>query len=230
MKVIQGFESYSVDEKGNVINNLSGLVLKQQQTPHGYLVVQLYPNKEQGLVLKAKKFRVHRLVAEAFIPKVIGKTDVNHKDGNKHNNCVSNLEWVDFVENNQHARLVLNNRIRSSNGYSGQLHSRAKEFKVTTPDGVVLQLFGFSQLEKHTGLGRAFIYKKLKESNQVSGFLIEEVPRELTENLLLDEHVVVRLTKKEDEALKKLSELKKKPKSYFLRTQIIDLLKKENLL
>ena len=50
---------------------------------------------------KSHKVYVHRLVAEAFL---VGKHDtVNHKDGNKLNNCVDNLEWVSYSENNLHA-------------------------------------------------------------------------------------------------------------------------------
>ncbi|MBR9689145.1 HNH endonuclease [Bacillus cereus] len=50
-----------------------------------------------------KDFLVHRLVASAFIPKVEGKNSVNHIDGNPKNNCLSNLEWCDHTENNNHA-------------------------------------------------------------------------------------------------------------------------------
>lgn len=64
----------------------------------GYLVVSLAYNrtKKQGLV--------HRLIAETFIPNPENKPCVNHKDGNKLNNSIDNLEWVTYSENIKHAR------------------------------------------------------------------------------------------------------------------------------
>lgn len=52
---------------------------------------------------KIKAVRVHRIVAMAFIPNTDNKPYVNHKDGNKSNNCLDNLEWVTESENTQHA-------------------------------------------------------------------------------------------------------------------------------
>lgn len=50
-----------------------------------------------------KTFNVHRLVAEAYIERPEGATEVNHIDGNKHNNDVSNLEWVTARQNQLHS-------------------------------------------------------------------------------------------------------------------------------
>ena len=63
----------------------------------GYLVTDLYKN---GI---RKTVRVHRLVAEEFIPNPDKKPEVNHIDGNKHNNNASNLEWVTKKENVNHS-------------------------------------------------------------------------------------------------------------------------------
>lgn len=109
-KTIQGFEDYEVSDEGfirsveRITTDSIGRTRKQKsrllkpQMYHRYLCVALY-NKETKLQWK----KVHRLVAEAYIPNPFQKAQVNHKDGNKLNNHVSNLEWVTAQENVQHA-------------------------------------------------------------------------------------------------------------------------------
>lgn len=71
---------------------------------------------------------IHRLVAKAFIPNPNNLPTVNHIDGNKHNNNVSNLEWASYSENNQHA-------------YNGNLKSDNKPLFRTDENGVIKQIY-----------------------------------------------------------------------------------------
>lgn len=74
-----------------------GQVRKPHVTPKGYLRVQLTQGGE------SRNFQVHRLVAEAFIPNPENKPEVNHRNGNKRDNYIGNLEWATPSENQTHA-------------------------------------------------------------------------------------------------------------------------------
>lgn len=76
---------------------MKGRIRKQHVANSGYKFVMLYKDT------KPSTQYLHRLVALTFIPKVNGKEYVNHKDGNKLNNHVDNLEWCDCFENMRHA-------------------------------------------------------------------------------------------------------------------------------
>ena len=101
-KDILGYEGkYQVSTKGEVYSEISGKILKQfyrgSRPDNKYLVINLCENNKQ------KTVSVHRLVAQAFIPNPNNLPCVNHIDGNKDNNCVENLEWCTYSENNYHA-------------------------------------------------------------------------------------------------------------------------------
>lgn len=94
---VNGFPKYSVSSSGNVRNDSTGRMKELFVDTKGYLSVDLYSHGER------KRFRVSRLVGEAFIDNPESKPQINHIDGNKLNNSVSNLEWVTAQENVRHA-------------------------------------------------------------------------------------------------------------------------------
>lgn len=98
-KWVTGYEGmYRVSDLGRVFSEKTGKYLSLNRvTKDGYIYVAL---TDKG---KAKEFRLHRLVALTFIPNPMNKPTVNHKDGNKSNNSLLNLEWATREENMQHA-------------------------------------------------------------------------------------------------------------------------------
>lgn len=106
---IKGYEGvYEVSNDGRV-RRIAGWSNKNNGYRHptgelkqdcvkGYPQIALYKNGEK------KRFKVHRLVASAFLPNPLNLPQVNHKDGNKGNNNVKNLEWVTQSQNMKHAR------------------------------------------------------------------------------------------------------------------------------
>lgn len=95
---------YSVTDQGIVRNNLTGRIISQSRDSHGYPQVTLTYQQPYSKHQITKK--VHRIVAEHFLPDAANKDDtVNHKDMNKCNNVVNNLEWMSRSENTRDARL-----------------------------------------------------------------------------------------------------------------------------
>ena len=97
-KDIEGYEGYQVSNMGRVRSFKYGKVriLKPVANKNGYLKVQLYKNNS------LKTIFIHRLVAMAFIPNPNNLPQVNHKDEDKTNNIVSNLEWCDAKYNSNY--------------------------------------------------------------------------------------------------------------------------------
>lgn len=100
-KGVVGFEEYfKVSNFGDVFSLRTGKILKQHTRKNGYKTIATKIGGRSGEIYC---FKVHRLVAEAFILDDNHKAFVNHIDGNKANNVVENLEWVTPSENAKHS-------------------------------------------------------------------------------------------------------------------------------
>lgn len=112
-------KNYFITEDGQVINTKTKRTMKLFPNTKGYLRVVLSEDGYQ------KRYFVHRLVAEKYVPNPENKPQVNHKDGNKLNNHYTNLEWVTNQENRAHA--VENGLHKSTKGEERANHILTEE-------------------------------------------------------------------------------------------------------
>ena len=123
MKDVCNYEGlYKIDENGNVFSVRNNKFLNTTVFPNGYEYVHLCNGKA-----KTKLLRVHRLVAEAFIPNPNDLPQVNHKDGNKLNNSVENLEWCTNLENMRHSIETGLRAVKGENNPSAKLTAKDVE-------------------------------------------------------------------------------------------------------
>lgn len=99
-KIINDFPNYLVSDLGNIKTRKTNKLRKSSVGKRGYIVISL--RKDNKTYLRT----LHRLVAQAFIPNPDNLLEINHKDGNKVNNELVNLEWVTTKDNNIHARMT----------------------------------------------------------------------------------------------------------------------------
>lgn len=114
MKSVPNWEGkYSADECGKIYSDKTGKEMYTIKDKCGYLLVQFFDSKEK----KRKTYAVHRIIAKTFLGEKPNSEDtVNHIDGNKENNRVDNLEYVNRSEQMHHAyRLGLKKPVYNSN-------------------------------------------------------------------------------------------------------------------
>lgn len=92
-KPIKGYEDYYISNYGNVVSKKRKAIIRKTFIRNGYVAVVLFKDNVK------KTFSVHRLVAIAFLPNPNNLQQVNHKDEDKTNNFVGNLEWCDIKYN-----------------------------------------------------------------------------------------------------------------------------------
>lgn len=148
---------YEASNIGRFRNAETKKILKQFENVHGYMVLQARPEKN-----KTVNIRIHQAVAEAFLGKRPDGYVVNHKDGNKHNNHIENLEYVTSGENNQHA---LDNGLRHKANMKEKAVRGEKHCRATIKEEDVYRIlkakdetgYGCRRLSKMLGISRGVI-------------------------------------------------------------------------
>jgi hypothetical protein len=167
-KDVIGFEEgYQVSNLGSIRSKTRkvynyikpGRVLKTRDNGNGYQYLSLSSNNK-----KSKHVYVHRLVAEAFIPNINRYKQVNHKDFNKSNNSVDNLEWVSVVENLNHYRKSRKFNMDLKNK-STKAASKTLQRVIDNKDNILILWdsgFKISEIKARLNCGRDFISDVLK--------------------------------------------------------------------
>lgn len=128
---VDGYEDYFISNKGNVLSLKHGKVKQLKPQKCTYYQLAFYVDN-----IQKTKF-IHKMIAEKFIPNPLKKPQVNHIDGNKYNNDISNLEWVTAKENIQHAvRTGLINFPINDRHHASKLNiTKVKKIKQLLRDG-----------------------------------------------------------------------------------------------
>lgn len=162
-KKIKGFERYEISNFGNV-RNVKTLKIRKLRVSAGYFDIT-FPIKIEG-VQKWKSFSIHRLVAEAFIKNPEKKPCVNHKDGNKQNNKVSNLEWVTYSENIKHSFDVL--------GQKGAKNlNKRKILILIDEEGNKKEIIGIRETARQIGVAFQVVQNAIKKGHKAKGKIIK---------------------------------------------------------
>ena len=145
---------YEIYQSGKVRGKL-GTFLKLYPNKNGYMQVNIYNDS------KSKTLLIHRLVASAFIPNPSKLPEVNHKDGNKLNNNVSNLEWCTRSQNIKHG--IDTGLIKKSMiGRLGNKHWRSRTVLQTKPNGEQVEYESTGDASRKTGFNRTSIQDACK--------------------------------------------------------------------
>lgn len=148
---IKDFPDYYVTDIGDIYSRnyrKSGRIKKLSLTnKEGYFTVELCKNNKRY----CKK--VHRLVAEAFIPNIDNKPQVNHKNGIRCDNRMKNLEWVSDSENKYHAYRILKRKpVKSRLGLFGINNPCSKKVAQILNNKIIKIYCSLKEAQKNTGI------------------------------------------------------------------------------
>lgn len=143
-----GFDNYLCSEEGEIYSLLTNKIMKTHNDKDGYQCLRMTVEKGKAVTVKA-----HRLIAQTFLPNPENKPQVNHKDGNKMNNAVSNLEWCTNKENQKHAiKTGLKNDSGVNNSRASCDKEKLKEIRKLIEEGK-----GNTEIENITGISNKVV-------------------------------------------------------------------------
>ena len=146
MKAIPNFPGYFASSSGQIFSNRRGSLKEMKLSVHrdGYFKIMI-------CVEKTKYTRmVHRLVASAWITNSENKREINHKNGDKKDNRVENLEWVTSSENAFHKTSILRKCIGEQTHLSKLTEDQVKEIRSSKEDSLIMS--------RKFGVHRSLIY------------------------------------------------------------------------
>lgn len=160
-----------VSDTGLIFSLVSNKILKPNYMKNGYLSVELF--EKHG---KSKRCLIHRLVAETFIPNPDNKPCVNHKDENKHNNAVNNLEWCTVLYNvnygNAQVRKAQNRTITEKIKSAAKNNGLSRRIPVVqyTKDGIYIKTFNCAMdVERTLNINHSHIIENCKNKRKSAG-------------------------------------------------------------
>jgi len=150
-RVVPGYDKYLCSSDGNVMREATGLILKQYYGASSmYPSVGLYDAESRHNTMS-----VHRIIASAFIGERPAGMQVNHKDGNRENNNITNLEYVLPKENMQHAIITGLRNDRGENSSCSKLNNeKVAKIRMLLHDGVTM-----TEIASIYDVSRGTIYK-----------------------------------------------------------------------
>ena len=190
-RIIEEFPKYEVSNFGRVRNFKSSKLMSLSKNSDGYYHIQFCKNG------KFKTKRVHRLVAETFIPNIHNKSCIDHINNDKNDNNVLNLRWVSIDENCMNRSLNCNNKsnfkgvnwYKSKNKWNAQIQVRGKKYN----------LGYFDKIEDA-------VNARVKKAKELFGDYINSCEKEVTINLNIPANIKVNINikPKEDQELEEL--------------------------
>lgn len=155
-KDIEFDKNYKVSNTGKIYSVRSNKIINGEKTKKGYIRVAL---------TNAKRYLVHVLVAQTFIPNPENKEQVNHIDGNKQNNCVENLEWTTQSENMKHAYKLGLQRHRKS----GEIYNARAVVQLDLDNNYIREWDSISEAQQTLKINHIWSVCK-NERNQCGGY------------------------------------------------------------